>query len=207
MRRARAHFFGTGRAPAGCSRVRSCGWCATEKEAQGGAANTAWKCRAATHCITRSATAGAVRSWSFPPTAMSSVLTSTPCARSSDASVDGALPSPANTMSACSGVCAWVLSVRGVAVSPFPPASPAAPPGCPRAPWTGAPASPKQGAASRVGAPGATAAVRPSPVVAVVGPVVLVSAHPTPSDSPPGPPRPPVPSPVRAAVAAPRSRL
>eukprot|EP00965_Chrysotila_dentata_P149606 4940631-Pleurochrysis_carterae.AAC.1 len=52
------------------------------------------------HASTRSATSGFVRSWSSPPSAMSSVSTSTPRARSSEASVDRARPSPANRMSA-----------------------------------------------------------------------------------------------------------
>eukprot|EP00965_Chrysotila_dentata_P096734 3197088-Pleurochrysis_carterae.AAC.2 len=54
----------------------------------------------ATHPSTRPATSGTATSWSLPPTAMSIASTSTPRARSSPASVDGALPSPANTIRA-----------------------------------------------------------------------------------------------------------
>eukprot|EP00965_Chrysotila_dentata_P100937 3334068-Pleurochrysis_carterae.AAC.1 len=88
-----------GMTPAGCARVRSWGMWATENEAQGGAAKTAWKCRARTHPSTRSDTAGIVKSWSLPPRARSMASTSAPRACSSDAKVDEAAPSPAKTIS------------------------------------------------------------------------------------------------------------
>eukprot|EP00965_Chrysotila_dentata_P035832 1192226-Pleurochrysis_carterae.AAC.1 len=37
----RAHLRGMGATPSGCSRLRRRGWCATENEPHGGAANTA----------------------------------------------------------------------------------------------------------------------------------------------------------------------
>eukprot|EP00965_Chrysotila_dentata_P031835 1061526-Pleurochrysis_carterae.AAC.1 len=54
----------------------------------------------ATQLNTRSATSGAATSWSPPPTVMSISSASAPRARSSPTSVDGALPSPANTIRA-----------------------------------------------------------------------------------------------------------
>eukprot|EP00965_Chrysotila_dentata_P004137 133901-Pleurochrysis_carterae.AAC.1 len=98
MRRARAQRPGIGVTPAGCARVRSRGVCATENNSQGGAAKSAWKRPARTHSSTLSATSGLVRSWSLPPMAMSSPSTSAPLCRSSDDSVDGAVPSPAKTI-------------------------------------------------------------------------------------------------------------
>eukprot|EP00965_Chrysotila_dentata_P072542 2396843-Pleurochrysis_carterae.AAC.6 len=100
LARKRLQRLGTGTTPSGCPRVRSCGRCATEKEAQGGAAKTMWKRPSRTHERSFSATAARATSWSWPPSAMSIVTMSAPSARSSNASVEGARPSPAKTMSA-----------------------------------------------------------------------------------------------------------
>eukprot|EP00965_Chrysotila_dentata_P168492 5564003-Pleurochrysis_carterae.AAC.1 len=64
-----AHRAGIGTTPAGCWRVRSCGTCATEKDAHGGAMNTAPKRPASTHVRMADATSSRVTSWSRPPSA------------------------------------------------------------------------------------------------------------------------------------------
>eukprot|EP00965_Chrysotila_dentata_P202748 6181284-Pleurochrysis_carterae.AAC.1 len=66
-----AHPGGAGEMPAGCARVRTGGWCATEKDAQGGAAKTTSNCPPRTHPKMVFATSSLVRSWSAPPTAVS----------------------------------------------------------------------------------------------------------------------------------------
>eukprot|EP00965_Chrysotila_dentata_P048440 1606790-Pleurochrysis_carterae.AAC.1 len=64
-------------------------------------------------------------SWSPPPTTTSISSTSAPRARSSPASVDGAFPSPANTIRArvAAGSASLVLSTARPP-SPSPPAAP-----------------------------------------------------------------------------------
>eukprot|EP00965_Chrysotila_dentata_P014674 485897-Pleurochrysis_carterae.AAC.1 len=91
------HLRGVGCTPSGCALVRSRGACATEKEEQGGAANTARNRPARTQPSTLAATSGRVRLWSCPPSATSIVDTSNPLARSDSGSVDSARPSPAKT--------------------------------------------------------------------------------------------------------------
>eukprot|EP00965_Chrysotila_dentata_P020968 694629-Pleurochrysis_carterae.AAC.1 len=56
FRRYRRQRLGTGSIPSGASLERSCGTCATEKEAHGGAANTASKRRSRIHRSTSPAT-------------------------------------------------------------------------------------------------------------------------------------------------------
>eukprot|EP00965_Chrysotila_dentata_P228909 6196871-Pleurochrysis_carterae.AAC.1 len=53
--------------PSGSARLRSCGECATEKDAHGGAAKTASNRPSRTRRITSAATSARVRSWSRPP--------------------------------------------------------------------------------------------------------------------------------------------
>eukprot|EP00965_Chrysotila_dentata_P048953 1624623-Pleurochrysis_carterae.AAC.1 len=71
LRRYCTHLRGVGCTPPGCALVRSRGVCATEKEEQGGAANTAPNCPARTQPSTLAATSGRAKLWSCPPSAMS----------------------------------------------------------------------------------------------------------------------------------------
>eukprot|EP00965_Chrysotila_dentata_P067026 2218291-Pleurochrysis_carterae.AAC.1 len=152
------HLRGVGSTPPGCALVRSLGVCATEKEEQGGAANTALNCPARTQPSTLDATSGRARLWSCPPSAMSIVDTSNPRARSDSGSVDSAEPSPANgtrtlraggASSASSGPAGPAAGTRPAGPPPAPPAT-YPPPSAPA--WAGPPLPP----AVRDGAAGGT---------------------------------------------------
>eukprot|EP00965_Chrysotila_dentata_P145034 4789250-Pleurochrysis_carterae.AAC.1 len=81
--------------PSGAARERSCGACATEKNAHGGVAKTASNRRSRTRRSTSSATSVRARPWSRPPMRVSITTTSAPRALSSDESVEAAESSPA----------------------------------------------------------------------------------------------------------------